>query len=47
MTLDETKRTRTDHLVDTEWLEKHREDPALRVVEVVRGWRKVAPGPPT
>jgi thiosulfate/3-mercaptopyruvate sulfurtransferase len=34
MTLDEAKRTRTDDLVDTEWLGKHLEDPALRVVEV-------------
>jgi thiosulfate/3-mercaptopyruvate sulfurtransferase len=34
MTLDEAKPTRTDDLVDTEWLENHLGDPALRVVEV-------------
>jgi thiosulfate/3-mercaptopyruvate sulfurtransferase len=34
MTLDEEKSTRTDDLVDTEWLENHLGDPALRVVEV-------------
>ena len=34
MTHDLAKRTRTDALVDTEWLEKHLEDPALRVIEV-------------
>jgi thiosulfate/3-mercaptopyruvate sulfurtransferase len=34
MTLDEAKPSRTDDLVDTEWLENHLGDPALRVVEV-------------
>jgi thiosulfate/3-mercaptopyruvate sulfurtransferase len=34
MTLDEAKPTRTDDLVDAEWLENHLGDPALRVVEV-------------
>ncbi len=34
MTLEEAMPTRTDDLVDTEWLENHLSDPALRVVEV-------------
>jgi thiosulfate/3-mercaptopyruvate sulfurtransferase len=34
MPLDEAKPARTDDLVDTEWLESHLGDPALRVVEV-------------
>jgi len=34
MTFDEEKRRRTDDLVDTEWLAKHIEDPALRLIEV-------------
>jgi thiosulfate/3-mercaptopyruvate sulfurtransferase len=34
MILDEAKPTRTDDLVDTEWLENHLGDPTLRVVEV-------------